>query len=361
MITLTTALRARVQLALREAARRHLFDPNVGLVDFGFAAQGGHLRDDALALRVHVHRKLAPAALEVAAARGLTAPIAAEIGGFPTDVVQASYATHPVAAPPASGTTHPRVAGSASKARRGDGPRPQWALGDPGGGRGSGRALRVDPLQGGTSISNALQRVSGTLGAVVLDRASRAPMLLSNWHVLVGGWQVPAGVPIVQPGRLDGGGSGFGTVGDRDVVGRLARDAFADRIDAAVALLGAARPATNLQWRIGAVTGRGAPALGAVVVKSGRTSGVTAGRVVGVEGLSRIRYFGLDRIVRDVVSIDPLTDGAQVSAAGDSGSLWLDAGTHAAVALHFAGSNLPERALAMDIGAVLDALRIDLL
>ncbi|HTO48795.1 MAG TPA: hypothetical protein VML91_14240 [Burkholderiales bacterium] len=49
-----------------------------------------------------------------------------------------------------------------------------------------------------------------------------------------------------------------------------------------------------------------------------------------------------------------------MSDGGDSGSLWLDASMDACVALHFAGSNVPERALGMDIGRVLDALGVDL-
>jgi endonuclease G len=50
-----------------------------------------------------------------------------------------------------------------------------------------------------------------------------------------------------------------------------------------------------------------------------------------------------------------------VSAAGDSGSLWLDESTMRVIGLHFAGSNQPERALALDIQPVLDALNVDLL
>jgi hypothetical protein len=41
-------------------------------------------------------------------------------------------------------------------------------------------------------------------------------------------------------------------------------------------------------------------------------------------------------------------------------SAWLDAETRQAVGLHFAGANLPETALAMDMQAVLEALNVDL-
>ena len=40
--------------------------------------------------------------------------------------------------------------------------------------------------------------------------------------------------------------------------------------------------------------------------------------------------------------------------------LWLDAATDSAVGLHFAGSNFPERGLAIDLPSVLEALEVDL-
>jgi hypothetical protein len=170
--------------------------------------------------------------------------------------------------------------------------------------------------------------------------------------LLVGSWAARAGEPIYQPGQLDGGTAA-------DTVATLSRDAMAAGLDAAVATLTGSRRLVNDQLGLGLVTGLRKAELGMRVTKSGRTSGVTDGRVTGVEGTARIRYGYLDRIIREVVTIEPI-DGRQVTAAGDSGSMWCESETMEAVALHFAGSDIPERGLGMDIQAVLTALDVQL-
>ncbi|UCC54123.1 MAG: hypothetical protein JSV68_09145, partial [Anaerolineaceae bacterium] len=95
------------------------------------------------------------------------------------------------------------------------------------------------------------------------------------------------------------------------------------------------------------------------VVKSGRRTAITRGLVTAVDGTIKINYRGVDRLIRNVVSIEPRNLG-QVSAGGDSGSIWIQENTMNAVGLHFAGSDRPERALAIDMQPVLDALNVDL-
>lgn len=324
--------RARVRLALREATRRHLFDPNVTMIDFGRPRRDGCLCEDEVAIRVHVRRKLAGARLESAVEDGLTARIPCEIGGIPTDVTEGRYHPH-FLMPVRSRLT--------------------WLPGRSWGAARGLRALRADPMRGGISISDAAQRAYGTLGGLVVDRASGAPLLLSNWHVLVNNWSARPGLPIYQPGRLDGGTSA-------DAVAWYARDAMAVNLDAAVAAIGNARRLINDQVEVGVVRGLAVAELGMELVKSGRGSGRSFGRVMAVEGTARMRYAGVERIIRHCVTIEPRADGAPVSTAGDSGSLWLALDTRCAVALHFAGSNVPERALAMDLAPVLNALDVDL-
>ena len=94
-------------------------------------------------------------------------------------------------------------------------------------------------------------------------------------------------------------------------------------------------------------------------MKSGRKSHITYGRITEIDSTARIRYGDLERIIRDVMSIEPL-NGGEVSRPGDSGSWWLNAETREAIGLHFAGTDLPERALALDMQAVLDALGVDI-
>lgn len=321
---------ARARLALGEAARRHLSDPNVGLIDFGLPEREGQIVEDKLAIRFHVYRKYPRFALEAAMEIGATGadlsqPIA--VGGFrfETDVIEGSY--QPRQWPRSGGRWRP----------------PQT----------NPRATRNDPMRGGVSISDEYHHTYGTLGALVSDRATGDLMILSNWHVLVADWWARAGQRIYQPGRLDGGGGA-------DAVATLTRDAMSVNLDAAVATLTGARRLVNDQFALGPVRGVTQPGLGMQVVKSGRRTGVTYGRVTGVEGIAQISYGRLDRIIRQVVTVDPRSNIEEVSGPGDSGALWLEAATMRAVGLHFAGSDSPERALALDLQSALNALNVDL-
>jgi endonuclease G len=318
-----------VRLALQKAVRDHLYDPNINLIDFGIPRdREGQLCEDQLAVRFHVHKKYKRGqryALEAAIERGETNEILPEafmVDGrrIATDVIEGVYRPH----------------------LWGWRPRPQA---DP-------RARRADPLRGGVSISAASHNAFATLGCKVLDRATGLEMILSNWHVLVGNWSARPGQLIYQPGRFDGGTYA-------DTVASLARDAMAVNLDAAVALLSGDRELINDQLGLGPIVGVTRPRLGMWLVKSGRRTGVTRGRVTAIEGTARINYGLGDRVIRNVVTIEPM-DGREISAGGDSGSVWCDDNTMEAVGLHFAGSNDPECALALDMQFVLDALNVDI-
>jgi len=313
-------LRARGRLALREAVQNHLFDPNVNLIDFGYPWHGGRLAENELAIRIHVKRKLVGAQLEAAVQARQTRAIPASIGGFQTDVPEGSYHLHQW---------------------------PGWAttMADP-------RAERVDPLRGGISISDEYHYAYGTLGGKVIDRATGDEMILSNWHVLVSEWWARPGQRIFQPGRLDGGTG-------QDTIATLTRDAMSVNLDAAVATLTSGQAIVNDQLDLGSVTGVGSPELGMQLVKSGRRTGITYGRVTAIEGVARLPYGSLQRVIRSVITIDPRSSFEPVSGPGDSGAWWLDADTLQVVGLHFAGSEMPERGLALEMQTVLDALSVD--
>jgi endonuclease G len=322
---------ARARLALREAALSHLSDPNVGLIDFGLRIRNKQIIEDEAAIRFHVYRRYEREALGAAIESGetgsdLSLPIS--VGGFrfETNVIEATYQPHQL-----------------WWSRRGWGPQPQT----------NPRTSRQDTLRGGISISDEFHNSYGTLGCLVVDRAGGDPMILSNWHVLVADWRARAGQGIYQPGMLDGGGRA-------DVVATLTRDAMSANLDAAVATLTGVRQLVNDQVGLGPVQGLTEAKPGMEVVKSGRRTGVTYGRVTGVEGIAMISYGPLDRIIRNVVTIDQRMGDDEVSGPGDSGSLWLEESTMQAVGLHFAGSDAPERGLALDIEAVLNALNVAL-
>ncbi len=310
---------ARVQLAMQEAVHGWISDPNVMLIDFGWAEHGGKLYEDELAIRVHLIEKFRDRpALELAISEGLTrAKIPDSIGGFPVDK-------------PKSGRL---------RLQRG-----WW----------SSRTRRADPMQGGISISNASLRGSGTLGGLVRDRETGDPMILSNWHVLAGHWGIRSGWPIYQPGRGDGGRRA-------DTVATFSHSAMSSHLDAAVARLTGSRSLLNHPLGLDPVKGVSWAMPGMEVIKSGRTTGVTYGRVTGVEG-TFVGYFGgVYGLICNVMTIVPRPGMEQVvSEGGDSGSLWLQEETMHAVGLHFAGNDDPEEALAMDMQPILDALNVDM-
>lgn len=311
---------AYARRALRET-RHRVYDPNVTLIDFGHGQVGGQTIEEKLAIRFHVHKKLGAVSLESAVDERLTDRVPTTIGGFPTDVIETTFRPH--------------------RGWWGTWLRP----------RSEARAERADPMQGGISISDERHQTYGTLGGLVSDRASGARMILSNWHVLVAEWNARPGQRIYQPGRLDGGTSA-------DSVASLARDAMAQGLDAAVATLHDGRRLTSDQLGLGAVRGVARAELGMEVVKSGRRTGITFGVVRGVEGVTRMTYGFVERVMRKVVTIERGAS-VEVSAAGDSGSWWLERASSRAVGLHFAGSNLPETGLALDMQEVLDRLDVD--
>jgi hypothetical protein len=315
---------ARARLAIQEAVRDYLLDPRqqIYLVDFGQKEIKGQTHEDQLAIRFHGNKR---SSFELEAA-GIP-PIPKFIGPFDTSTDFQSVKPFQL---------H------------------QWL------GWGSWwapprnpRMTRADPLRGGISISDEYHYAAGTLGGKVKDRATGSEMILSNWHVLVGEWTAWPGQRIYQPGRLDGGTSA-------DTVATLTRDAMAANLDAAVATLTGVRRLINDQVDFGPVKGVGRARPGMEVVKSGRTSEKTYGRVTGVEGTMVMPYGYIDRIIRNVVTIDQRVPGEQVSSAGDSGSWWLDTATRQVIGLHFAGSDVPERGLALDMQSVLDALNVDI-
>jgi len=316
---------AQARLTLHKATRDFLFDPNVNLMGIGHPEHLGRIAENELAIRFHVRQKLSGMALEVATEAGYTQPIPAEINGFPTDVLQSTYHLHQLQTwrswwqPPTSNNV---------------------------------RAISADPMQGGISISNEFQRVYGTLGGKVYDRTTGEEMILSNWHVLAGSWNARRGQLIYQPGRLDGG-----TFANASAY--LERDAMKDNLDAAVATLTGRRRLTNEQLGLGAVTGASDGQLGTEVVKSGRSSSITYGKIIEIHTIARVQYGYLERLIRDVMVIQPL-NGGELSRSGDSGSWWLNTATRDAVGLHFAGSDLPERALALNMPSVLDALNVEI-
>jgi len=213
-----------------------------------------------------------------------------------------------------------------------------------------GRTDRWRPAPGGVSVGH-VRITAGTLGGVVRRGGER--LILSNNHVLANGNDARPGDLILQPGPADSGTRGDALAAlDRFVEIRFedARGVFAflrrlakrigirlaprrrgNFVDAATArpLRGelVADTILGLEWS----RGRAEVETGATVRKSGRTTGVTEGRVLATGATVQVDYSDRVATFEDQVVAGPMSQG------GDSGSLVVDVQGRT-VGLLFAGS-----------------------
>jgi len=314
--TLRAGLRARDR-----AAALYLHNPRITLIDLGWKVRGGKLTNE-LTVRFHVRNKPQGPSYQAFAVQHpeLVLPSEADLG-FPVDYIEATYDSQ-LWSPLASTPTMERD-------------------------------QVCDPLQGGISISNEWEYGYGTLGGLVKDRFTGDQMILSAWHVLAYSAFTRPGLRIFQPGLGDGGTS-------NNTVARFTRHAMSQGIDAAVAKLEGDRSTLNEEYEIGSVKGAIEPMMDMRLVKSGRASQVTQGIISGIEGEQPIWYGSFERKIRHIVHIMQTPEAGEVSRGGDSGSWWLDFATHKAAALHIAGNDDPEYALAISMPRVLDALQVEI-
>jgi hypothetical protein len=298
--------------------------PNVVGVGVGFKEKGGE-KTSRPAVVVMVRRKVPKSQL---------APnhlVPEKVDGVPTDVVEV-------------GDLKPLAAGAAPP-----GPRAAAELPDL-----PKRTSRVRPAPPGVSLGHYLVS-AGTLGAIVYDPAGH-PFILSNNHVLANSTtghdrRAKRGDPVVQPGLADGGRA---TGQPNDIIGTLERyipirPLHTNLVDAALAKPKSAALVRDDILGLGPVTGVGKPRLGALVRKSGRTTGVTIGTVEITEATVRINYGDTPVSFADQIILSPM------SAPGDSGSLVVDE-KNRAVGLLFAGSD--RSTVCSPITTVLEALKV---
>lgn len=306
--------------ALEEAWSRFFHRDEVNGIDIGYKREAGEFTDE-IAVRFHVGEKFSNELLAPAQR------LPDRVGGIVSDVIAA----------------HPGVSNN-------------FALPDP------ERTRRHEYLHPGISVSRtACSFCTGTIGAIVEDNFSRKKCLLSSWHVLDATDQDESNpVTTNQPGRIDDALNS-----PENVIGRLLRGERNSHFDAAVAVL---NDGVKYQFQqhgtSDIVYGARAPRIGDVLQKSGRTTGVTIGRVDGIgwysyttRGVSR-PLFGF-RLV-------PAPGGAtEISAGHDSGSLWYDPASREGVGLHCAGEEYGgaenEYAIACLLSTTLSALNVSLI
>ncbi len=193
---------------------------------------------------------------------------------------------------------------------------------------------------------------AGTIGCRVKDAQGNV-FALSNNHVYAatnfnpadctpnpGLWNCGLGDPVIQPGSFDGGSTpadDIGTVVDFEPIDFAAN--ANNVIDAAIArsttaLLGNATPADGYGTPLSQTA---TAAVGMRVMKYGRTTGQTNGRISAINATVNVNYGapGVARFVNQIVIT------GSFSAGGDSGSLIVGqrkADRGKPVALLFAGS-----------------------
>jgi len=194
------------------------------------------------------------------------------------------------------------------------------------------RTGRFRPAPGGVSIG-APQITAGTLASRAVDLKTAEMRGLSNAHVLFSPWGTSPGAPkgnsVLQPGKYDGGTDPLDKIGELERWIPVKVEPEENLIDAAVFksdLL------SEEIVDIGKIESPIPPEVGMNVVKSGRTSALTYGKIYDVNATVKVSGDG-DCLFRDQIIVD-----SPLLSPGDSGSLVLSADTFRTVGLGFAGS-----------------------
>ena len=192
------------------------------------------------------------------------------------------------------------------------------------------RTSEYRPLFGGISVGH-YQITAGTIGAMVYDKYTNQPLILSNAHVLANS-DTPAddyafkGDAIYQPGLYDDSGA--------TLAGKLEKWVPLESgvtIDAATAT--PTVEVLNEIYGIPKITGIASPEVGMTIRKSGRTTGLTEGNILSVESTIDVDYgaSGTIRFHDQFISTG-------MSSGGDSGSVCIN-DKNEVVGLLFAGSS----------------------
>lgn len=269
----------RTVAAFHAAVRRYAGKPWVTGVGIGVRERGRTMRPaEGTVIAIHVRRKLVRHRVPK------SQRIPRQILGVPTDVVQLQFTR-----------TAPALASI---------PTPVSL-----------------PLRPGSSLGRAVTGSAATLGGIVQDAAGFR-YLVTAGHVLREGGSFQKGYPVVHPGPLD---VIPGAPGAPLIIARS--ETIHEGADVGVARLEPQTIAVDNTLSLGTVIlAPQLPKTGDILQKKGRTSGTTRSQVL------RIGLFGG---VYPAALLGPCAgDALPIAAAGDSGAVWYDAQTKAAVAVH---------------------------
>jgi endonuclease G, mitochondrial len=319
--------KSAIQAAVRHVADEYLRDPNITSVGIGYKTVDGKPTEE-MALQFTVEKKVGLESLK--SVTGKPIPESIEVNGMtlPTDVVERDFRTHPVAVE-------------------------TDLLSD--------RKRRLDPMVPGVSIAN-VHSTAGTLGCLVRENTGGETRVLSNWHVLHGD-NGSLGDLIAQPGPYDNNRT------TENGCGKLVRSFLGLAGDCAIASIDGRTATDEILDLVVAVRQIGDPELGDRVVKSGRTTAVTYGKVTRIHTITKITYGKAGEHQIGSFEIGPDSDhpaeNGEISMPGDSGSAWMALGedgkpSDMMLGLHFGGETVEpaEYALACYSSSVFEKLEI---
>jgi hypothetical protein len=196
-----------------------------------------------------------------------------------------------------------------------------------------GQIVKQRPVQCGTSIGHRLT-TAGTIGCVVsIDSDLNRRYILSNNHVLANENNSKIGDEILQPGPVDGGVSPIAHLYDFEPIDFQGINSF----DAAIAKVVKNQDILPSIIKVGNPAGNPVEAsLNLPVVKHGRTTGFTSGRILDISSDVKVNFEGGVALFENQLVVR--TENGVFSAEGDSGSLIVSQGLLEPVALLFAGS-----------------------
>jgi hypothetical protein len=196
------------------------------------------------------------------------------------------------------------------------------------------RTGKYRPAPSGVSIGHK-NITAGTLGCIVRDRTTGRRVILSNNHVLAWSNQASIGDEILQPGKYDGG-----TL--EDTIARLTRfveikgPPATNLVDVAIATPLNDADVLDEILDVGKLTGITVATEGTVIKKSGRTTGLTSGKVF--DTLATVKVYGYPFPEEYAIFEDQLIVQPAIASGGDSGSVGLTM-DNKLTGLLFAGSD----------------------
>ena len=222
------------------------------------------------------------------------------------------------------------------------------------------RTARHRPYFGGISISHP-KVTAGTLSCRVFDTETGKKLILSNNHVIANSdyddaERASVGDSILQPGVYDGGKEENDKVGELYNWKKLSTTED-NYVDAAVALPDNEAEFSDSIADIDGVYDTKEPEIEEEVLKSGRTTAVTKGKIIAVDQTVKVTYstIGKELSFKDQVLIEGIDD--TFVAGGDSGSLLISE-DYKAIGLIFAGAGSGKYGIANRISNVCSLLSV---